>query len=64
MTEEKAVEVDCPYCGETIELLIDASQEKQDYVEDCQVCCRPMKVHAEIDAEGEADVKVSNEDEA
>jgi len=62
--EEKAVEVDCPYCGETIELLVDASQSEQDYVEDCQVCCRPMKVHAVVDDDGAPEVQVSQEDEA
>jgi len=32
----------CPYCGEPVELLIDCSAGPQRYVEDCQVCCRPM----------------------
>ncbi len=62
--EEKPVEIDCPYCGETIELLIDCSVEEQAYVEDCQVCCRPMKVHVEVDADGAPTVEVSSEDAA
>ncbi len=36
--------VDCPYCGERLDLLIDTSAGAQSYVEDCQVCCRPMNV--------------------
>ena len=32
----------CPYCGESISLLIDNSIENQEYVEDCQVCCSPI----------------------
>lgn len=36
------VSVQCPCCWETIEVLIDASVEDQEYVEDCQVCCRPL----------------------
>ena len=36
--------VQCPYCGEVIELLIDSSVEEQQYIEDCQVCCRPITV--------------------
>jgi uncharacterized Zn-finger protein len=36
---------DCPYCGERIELLLDASAgETQVYIEDCAVCCQPMTV--------------------
>ena len=36
--------ISCPYCGETIEILIDISAGGQSYVEDCQVCCRPMNL--------------------
>lgn len=34
----------CPFCGETIELVVDISAGGQSYIEDCQVCCRPMCV--------------------
>lgn len=33
-------DIQCPYCGETIEVLIDCSVSEQRYIEDCQVCCR------------------------
>jgi len=32
----------CPYCGEHIDVLIDASVMQQNYIEDCQVCCCPQ----------------------
>jgi hypothetical protein len=33
---------DCAYCGETNDLFVDPSEgDRQSYVEDCQVCCRP-----------------------
>ena len=35
-------DIGCPYCGETIRVLIDGSIERQQYIEDCQVCCRPI----------------------
>lgn len=44
--------VQCPYCGEDNELLIDPSVTVQDYVEDCQVCCQPMRVRATVDETG------------
>ena len=37
-------EVQCPYCGETIEIQVEASAGEQAYVEDCSVCCRPIEV--------------------
>lgn len=36
--------VGCPFCGEMITLLVDASAGSQTYIEDCQVCCRPIQV--------------------
>lgn len=51
------VRVNCPYCGEVIELLVDTSAGSAAYVEDCQVCCRPIEVEAEV-VEGEIAVRV------
>jgi hypothetical protein len=51
------VAVQCPYCWEEITLLIDASIEMQDYVEDCEVCCRPIDFIVEVDDQGRAKVE-------
>jgi hypothetical protein len=37
-------EIHCPYCGEKIEVFIDASVDEQSYIEDCTVCCRPIEL--------------------
>ena len=35
----------CPYCFERISMLLDLSESgQQDYIEDCEVCCRPIRV--------------------
>lgn len=34
----------CPYCWETISMLLDSSVSKQSYVEDCEVCCNPIQI--------------------
>jgi len=40
----------CPYCGEENTILIDESVGlTQQYVEDCQVCCRPWQVVIAVD---------------
>lgn len=41
--------IQCPYCGEQIEVLVDWSITTQEYVEDCQVCCKPMTLSITID---------------
>ena len=57
-----SVVVQCPYCGETIELLVEDSAELQEYIEDCQVCCRPIQVRAVLE-EGALQVRVSAEND-
>lgn len=55
--------IDCPYCGETIEILIDASAGDQEYIEDCQVCCKPINISVRFDAEGEVSVTARSDNE-
>ncbi|MGE4244341.1 CPXCG motif-containing cysteine-rich protein [Ramlibacter sp.] len=43
----------CPYCGESITLLLDTSAQGQTYVEDCEVCCQPLEVAFAVDATGD-----------
>ena len=37
----------CPFCWERISMLIDLSVEHQSFIEDCEVCCRPMEVRVQ-----------------
>ena len=56
--------IDCPYCGERIDLVIDIPAGDQDYIEDCQVCCRPIQLHVVIDAgDGVVQVEARRDDE-
>jgi hypothetical protein len=56
-------DIQCPYCGETIEVLIDCSEQEQSYIEDCQVCCRPIEFRLTIGAMGETDLCVFHEND-
>lgn len=60
LVEEK---LHCPYCGETIEVLIDCSVEQQEYIEDCQVCCRPITFSVSVPPDGHPQVTTYHEDE-
>ena len=55
----KTFEVQCPYCGEMIEADIEVLAEKQSFIEDCSVCCRPIQYAVSSAADGEAEVVVS-----
>lgn len=34
----------CPYCWESISMLLDNSISEQSYIEDCEICCNPIQV--------------------
>ncbi len=53
----------CPYCGEAIDILIDCSVPHQNYIEDCQVCCRPITFDVTVELDGELTVLLLNENE-
>ena len=36
----------CPYCWKEISMLLDPTIAEQDYIEDCENCCRPIKIRA------------------
>ena len=51
MTQSELAEktIQCPYCGESIGILVDCSIDEQEYIEDCQVCCCPIIINATVD---------------
>jgi len=55
--------ISCPYCGEMITILVDQSEEQQQYIEDCQVCCRPMDIRIIVSANGECQIEARNEND-
>ena len=63
-TQRTSATVECPFCGQTDELAIDlGGGERQQYTEDCAVCCRPRIVHVEPDEEpGEVQVWIEREE--
>ena len=49
---EEFVAVRCPYCGERLETRVDLTADEPTYVEECEVCCRPIEFDTERDAGG------------
>lgn len=39
--------IQCPYCGQRFDLLVDTSAASQRFTTDCEVCCRPFEVLVE-----------------
>jgi Cysteine-rich CPXCG len=60
-TAETGATVVCPHCGEPVEIALDpGSGTRQEYVEDCEVCCRPWRVTVWYSADGSAEVTVES----
>ena len=71
--EQRAI--GCPYCGESITILIEPSEgatvgdadigsvDPYEYIEDCQVCCRPIRIHVSVDYNGETQAQGFSENE-
>jgi transcription elongation factor Elf1 len=41
--------IQCPFCGQKFDLVIDTSLTTQRFTTDCEVCCRPFEVSAECE---------------
>jgi hypothetical protein len=63
MPEITETHLACPYCGESISVLVDDSLTQQSYVEDCQVCCRPIVMDVAVDLDGDVTVSARSENE-
>jgi len=46
--EDETFPVTCPYCGEEIELFVEADT-RGDFIQDCEVCCNPWVVHVSVE---------------
>jgi Cysteine-rich CPXCG len=41
--------IQCPFCGQRFEIVLDTSIATQRFTTDCEVCCRPFEVFAECE---------------
>jgi hypothetical protein len=46
---EVSGKVQCPFCGQAFEVVVDTSVPQQRFTTDCEVCCRPFEVIAECE---------------
>lgn len=62
MNTQESVEVQCPYCAQSFEVLVDCSISHQEYIEDCEVCCRPVTLVIDVAEDGNVRVQTIGED--
>jgi hypothetical protein len=56
-------EVQCPYCGAMFTITVDLLQGRQEFVEDCSVCCKPVSVVVTVDDDGAISAETHGDDE-
>ena len=60
---ESFVAINCPWCGERLDVRVDVTAGEREYVDDCEVCCRPMELGVELDERGAlASLRVRRQD--
>jgi hypothetical protein len=63
-TADTQAAVVCPFCHQRCRILLDpGSGPEQEYIEDCEVCCRPWNVHVRYRDDGCADVLIEPADD-
>ncbi|MBN2646763.1 MAG: CPXCG motif-containing cysteine-rich protein [Thiotrichales bacterium] len=56
--------VQCPYCWSQIEIVLDPSDQSDEFIEDCFVCCRPIHFYRQRQFDGSVQLIAQHEDEA
>lgn len=53
----------CPHCGEWIDVFVDEGGAScQDFIDDCSVCCRPIRFRIRLEREtGQAFIEANAE---
>ncbi len=55
--------IQCPYCGESMLMFIETTVGDQEYVEDCQVCCQPILMLVSVNGGDITSVEAVRENE-
>lgn len=56
-------EIQCPYCGENIQVLVDNSIKEQNYIEDCSVCCQPIELQIIVESDEAIEITPARQDD-
>lgn len=63
MQSETFVTANCPYCNAELELHVDCCELEQEYIEDCQHCCRPITVNTRISHHGDIELSLRTDND-
>ena len=53
----------CPYCGEeNITDIYISAGNTQEFIHDCEVCCRPVEIKLTFDRDGNVNLEIRNDE--
>ena len=52
MQGEAEVFFQCPYCWQNVSMVFETNYPKQEYIEDCEVCCNPILIFYDKEDDG------------
>ena len=58
MEGESVIFFQCPYCFSNISMVFELYHGGQSYIEDCEVCCRPIEIFYNVEDNEVRDFKV------
>ena len=59
MQGESETFFDCPSCGAPISMVFELYHGDQNYIEDCEVCCRPIQVSYKTNGEDVMELQIN-----
>lgn len=51
--------VECPFCGQSFELVVDTTVGEQRLCTDCEICCRPFEIRLQCEPGEVLSVEIS-----
>ena len=64
MNPQAGMDFYCPYCGSLNDLLVDLTGgARQEWVCDCQICCRPIAIAIKLQGAEVVDFRAERENE-
>jgi len=55
---EDTCPIECPHCGEPFDIFWEVGDLDNEYIEDCRICCQPIRVVLSADEAGEVSASV------
>jgi len=56
----ESLSIQCPHCGESLDIAMDVIEGGAEFIVDCEICCRPLTVTVRMRAGEIEEVQVAS----